>query len=325
MRLEALERVDVDADERVGVLGRDLLDLDPALRREHEQRLPGAAVERDREVVLARDLRGALDPEPADDVPPDVEAEDVLRRAPCASSGPAASFTPPAFPRPPVSTCALTTTVPPSSSAARARLLGRRRQPAARDRDPEPREQLLPLVLVEVHGRAETIRAARRILRVVPLRRPAHARPDRGRARSWSCSSPWTSPNHDYWGTVVFCLAMSTDWFDGRIARRSGRTTSFGSLLDPVADKVLVLATLVVLLDQQVFPAWMVAAIVARELLDQRSAARGPRARRRDRRARPREAEDVVAGDRRGRGRPRCGGRLERRASPGGFCSSRSS
>jgi CDP-diacylglycerol--glycerol-3-phosphate 3-phosphatidyltransferase len=73
--------------------------------------------------------------------------------------------------------------------------------------------------------------------------------------------------NHNYWGTAVFCLAMSTDWFDGRIARRSGKTTSFGSLLDPVADKVLVLATLIVLLEPAVFPAWMVAAIVARELL----------------------------------------------------------
>jgi CDP-diacylglycerol---glycerol-3-phosphate 3-phosphatidyltransferase len=73
--------------------------------------------------------------------------------------------------------------------------------------------------------------------------------------------------HHNYWGTVVFCVAMSTDWFDGRVARRSGRTSSFGSLLDPVADKVLVLGTLVVLLDQGVFPAWMVAAIVARELL----------------------------------------------------------
>src|SRR5881392_2227890 len=72
---------------------------------------------------------------------------------------------------------------------------------------------------------------------------------------------------HNVWATVVFCLAMATDWFDGRIARRSGRTSSFGSLLDPVADKVLVLGTLVVLLDQQVFPAWMVAAIVGRELL----------------------------------------------------------
>jgi len=72
---------------------------------------------------------------------------------------------------------------------------------------------------------------------------------------------------HDYWATVVFCVAMSTDWFDGRIARRSGRTSPFGTLLDPVADKLLVVATLVILLDQQVFPAWMVAAIVGRELL----------------------------------------------------------
>jgi CDP-diacylglycerol--glycerol-3-phosphate 3-phosphatidyltransferase len=72
---------------------------------------------------------------------------------------------------------------------------------------------------------------------------------------------------HDYWGTAVFCAAMATDWFDGRIARRSGRTSPFGSLLDPVADKLLVLSTLIVLLGQHVFPAWMVAAIVARELL----------------------------------------------------------
>jgi CDP-diacylglycerol---glycerol-3-phosphate 3-phosphatidyltransferase len=72
---------------------------------------------------------------------------------------------------------------------------------------------------------------------------------------------------HDYWATGVFCLAMATDWFDGRIARRSGRTSTFGSLLDPVADKLLVMTTLIVLIDQRVFPAWMVAAIVARELL----------------------------------------------------------
>jgi CDP-diacylglycerol---glycerol-3-phosphate 3-phosphatidyltransferase len=72
---------------------------------------------------------------------------------------------------------------------------------------------------------------------------------------------------HDYWATGVFCVAMATDWFDGRIARRSGRSSSVGSLLDPIADKLLVLATLIVLIDQKVFPAWMVAAIVARELL----------------------------------------------------------
>jgi CDP-diacylglycerol--glycerol-3-phosphate 3-phosphatidyltransferase len=74
-------------------------------------------------------------------------------------------------------------------------------------------------------------------------------------------------PGHDYWATGVFCAAMATDWFDGRVARRSGRTSSLGSLLDPIADKLLVLTTLIVLIDQGVFPAWMVAAIVARELL----------------------------------------------------------
>jgi CDP-diacylglycerol--glycerol-3-phosphate 3-phosphatidyltransferase len=73
--------------------------------------------------------------------------------------------------------------------------------------------------------------------------------------------------NHDYWATGVFCAGMATDWFDGRIARRTGRSSPLGSLLDPVADKLLVMATLIVLLGQDVFPAWMVAAIVARELL----------------------------------------------------------
>jgi CDP-diacylglycerol--glycerol-3-phosphate 3-phosphatidyltransferase len=72
---------------------------------------------------------------------------------------------------------------------------------------------------------------------------------------------------HNYWATGVFCAAMATDWFDGRVARRSGQTSSLGSLLDPVADKLLVMSTLIVLLGQHVFPAWMVAAIVARELL----------------------------------------------------------
>jgi CDP-diacylglycerol--glycerol-3-phosphate 3-phosphatidyltransferase len=73
--------------------------------------------------------------------------------------------------------------------------------------------------------------------------------------------------NHDYWATVLFAAAMATDWFDGRLARRSGRTSAMGSLLDPVADKVLVLSVLIVLVGRDVFPGWMVAAIVAREFL----------------------------------------------------------
>jgi CDP-diacylglycerol---glycerol-3-phosphate 3-phosphatidyltransferase len=72
---------------------------------------------------------------------------------------------------------------------------------------------------------------------------------------------------HDYWATGVFIAAMATDWFDGRVARRRNRTSAFGSLLDPIADKILVLAALVMLIEQGVIPAWMVAAIVVREVL----------------------------------------------------------
>jgi CDP-diacylglycerol--glycerol-3-phosphate 3-phosphatidyltransferase len=77
----------------------------------------------------------------------------------------------------------------------------------------------------------------------------------------------WSFAGHDYWATAVFCVAMTTDWFDGRLARRQGRASSIGSLLDPIADKVLVLAALVMLVGQGVVPAWMVAAIVVREVL----------------------------------------------------------
>ena len=77
----------------------------------------------------------------------------------------------------------------------------------------------------------------------------------------------WSFSGHDYWATAVFCVAMATDWFDGRIARSRGRTSPLGSLLDPVADKILVLAALVMLVDRDVVPGWMVAAIVVRELL----------------------------------------------------------
>jgi len=77
----------------------------------------------------------------------------------------------------------------------------------------------------------------------------------------------WDFPHNEAWATALFCVAMATDWLDGRIARRRGTTSSLGSLLDPIADKVLVLAVLVMLIEDGIWPAWMVAAIVARELL----------------------------------------------------------
>ncbi len=77
-RLEALERIDVEPDERVGVVRGDFLDLDAALRGEHEQRLLRTPVEGDREVVLLGDVGRLLDPELLDDVASDVEADDLL-------------------------------------------------------------------------------------------------------------------------------------------------------------------------------------------------------------------------------------------------------
>ena len=76
----------------------------------------------------------------------------------------------------------------------------------------------------------------------------------------------WDFPSHDLWATAVFCLAMATDWLDGWWARRSEQSSDLGRLLDPVADKILVLAALIMLVGR-VLPAWMVAAIVAREFL----------------------------------------------------------
>jgi CDP-diacylglycerol--glycerol-3-phosphate 3-phosphatidyltransferase len=73
----------------------------------------------------------------------------------------------------------------------------------------------------------------------------------------------WDFPHHAYWATAVFCVAMLTDQVDGWFARRAGNPTDLGRILDPVADKILVMAALIVLVP--VFPGWMVAAIVARE------------------------------------------------------------
>jgi CDP-diacylglycerol--glycerol-3-phosphate 3-phosphatidyltransferase len=76
----------------------------------------------------------------------------------------------------------------------------------------------------------------------------------------------WDFRGHFYWATAVFAVAMATDWLDGWYARRTGRSSNLGRLLDPVADKLLVMATLIMLVGI-VLPAWMVAAIIAREFL----------------------------------------------------------
>ena len=156
-----VERVDVQPRDQLGRLGGDLLDLHPARRRQHQQRPLRAAVERDREVVLALDVRGALDPDPPDDVPADVHAQDVARASASASAGSAAYLMPPALPRPPTSTCAFTMTGAAEPLGRRARLLRRVGDLAVGDGDPEPAEELLALILVQVHRPRESTRAGR--------------------------------------------------------------------------------------------------------------------------------------------------------------------
>ncbi|MBW2145553.1 MAG: CDP-diacylglycerol--glycerol-3-phosphate 3-phosphatidyltransferase [Deltaproteobacteria bacterium] len=66
---------------------------------------------------------------------------------------------------------------------------------------------------------------------------------------------------------VLFMLAGVTDFLDGVLARRYGNITNLGKLLDPLADKLLVVSALIMLAGVGRVPAWMVVIIVARELL----------------------------------------------------------
>jgi len=65
---------------------------------------------------------------------------------------------------------------------------------------------------------------------------------------------------------VIFIAASLTDWLDGRMARRLNQVTRLGTLLDPVADKLLVAAALVSLVHVDMIPAWMAVVIIGREL-----------------------------------------------------------
>src|ERR687883_3926 len=66
-------------------------------------------------------------------------------------------------------------------------------------------------------------------------------------------------------GAAIFALASLTDWLDGYLARRRKQITTLGQLMDPVADKLLVTAALVSLVQMDLAPAWMVAVILGRE------------------------------------------------------------
>jgi CDP-diacylglycerol--glycerol-3-phosphate 3-phosphatidyltransferase len=72
---------------------------------------------------------------------------------------------------------------------------------------------------------------------------------------------------HPIFGALVFSIASLTDFLDGYFARRSGDITTFGIILDPIADKFLVISALIVLVDMERLAAWIAIIIIVREFL----------------------------------------------------------
>jgi CDP-diacylglycerol--glycerol-3-phosphate 3-phosphatidyltransferase len=69
----------------------------------------------------------------------------------------------------------------------------------------------------------------------------------------------------EIWGVLILLLAAATDWADGYFARKRGEVTTLGILLDPIADKLLISAAFIALVEMQLVPAWMVVIIIGRE------------------------------------------------------------
>ena len=66
---------------------------------------------------------------------------------------------------------------------------------------------------------------------------------------------------------IIFLVASFTDYLDGHIARKRNIVTNFGKFLDPIADKLLVLAALVMLVEAKIIPGWIPIIIAAREFM----------------------------------------------------------
>jgi cardiolipin synthase (CMP-forming) len=72
-------------------------------------------------------------------------------------------------------------------------------------------------------------------------------------------------PHADGWALTVLALSGFTDWADGVLARRLNQASALGALLDPLADRLYILATLVGLVLRSIIPLWLAVAIVARD------------------------------------------------------------
>jgi len=75
------------------------------------------------------------------------------------------------------------------------------------------------------------------------------------------------TPTTSFWAALIFGLAAMTDWLDGWLARRWGIVTILGKFLDPLADKLIVMAALIMMIPLDRVPAWAVFVILGREMI----------------------------------------------------------
>jgi CDP-diacylglycerol--glycerol-3-phosphate 3-phosphatidyltransferase len=78
-------------------------------------------------------------------------------------------------------------------------------------------------------------------------------------------SENWLGVPSYLFGVTIFVVAALTDYFDGKIARSRQQVSKLGKLLDPIADKLLISAALISLVENHLAPAWAVVIIVGRE------------------------------------------------------------
>ena len=74
-------------------------------------------------------------------------------------------------------------------------------------------------------------------------------------------------PHADGWAIVVLAVSGVTDWADGKLARALGQSSRLGALLDPAADRLYIVATLVAFVLRDVVPLWVVVVLLGRELV----------------------------------------------------------